>query len=1102
MSTIFCNSLPQTTSAKECLPVKVASPDENTNFHLTSDHDEDMPDIEFQAQERASCMGSMGTLNSGDEILARALTDGHPTNNNSTDHQQFHHNLHPTNFHGLFPPLLPTNPDPKGSHQSNINSQFFEREHHGSLGAASIAAQALFHSRDLAEHMHPSSVLWSMLLTWLSTNLSNRQREVLAVLLHYAQSFTPPPSGFKPLHVPESPNELNTMFISGSRSILKNLPHPEIQQLIDGHVYISLVDIIRDLVGHGRHVESLSYNSNTIHAQSVRGQEILRAASMVAMDVSSGAQPKPGDVCGTSPRALILPIYLWRDGFDPFNVKKNKASAWCMFASIGTPQSRIHSSINTYLSALGPSSSSHGLVEKHLLEDLQLLSSGKLKMYDGKSKTVVPIFAQVYSIQEDRPEKGSHTYTAAGNSTYHARFGYAGDILSVKDRLPSCKSCLQARLEGSTTLQLGCTNCLDWQFDHICYPVPKDYPKSSVDVTDGKIPFKRIDFGSLQAALAKSHINVESGSWSVTQAKCFLATEGVSTDLANKLVENAVRCRTYYREMEDTSTTLEGMGDPLTEEDLMYRDEMIAKYYDPERVDQHQMIPFPSSWAYPNSGLREWIETIMHQLFLGVTKSTFKDFINAWLRSNRKFATFVVDCNPKINTVKQLCLDYCKAECITNSGGFGKYVSENYLAFARMSKWLYGNLDSLQVSEQYRDPPKDKCFTTYSVKEARNWLKARHIEFPDQAKKSTLLTIITQAINQNPLGQWPPIHVEDDRRNAPVIVIERVISSFLAMLSRIMIRGVITREQSSDCDRHVKLFLSQFDALLSYHASENSSNSGKNSPDWLSKYNFITLLNIPDCMLRYGSLRLLFEGDGKGEGALPLLKEVISSFRGNWAANAATKYYHKRSIKEVISSSIANMPSSDRPTQATKQMLTVAKSLVSSEQSATGEKDWMPTSTDGISRSRYKAFVTYLSSNDVIQRILNRSPVSIILSSIGYLAAIKESQLVCLTVGQYVRTTCGAAYFQWHALPNAIPQPNGFFSTMVLSYGILLPCPLTKEESDSTPSYYLVTSDWQELLADGSVDMPQSPGAFYNSVLPMSPTLQHLLQEPTDSANI
>ena len=407
----------------------------------------------------------------------------------------------------------------------------------------------------------------------------------------------------------------------------------------------------------------------------------------------------------------------------------------------------------------------------------------------------------------------------------------------------------------------------------------------------------------------------------------------------------------------------------------------------------------------------------MHQVFLGVTKSLFTDCINEWLKSSRLYSLYVATINPLLLSIKDLSLDYCKAETVSVNGGFGRYVSENYLAFARLCKWVYGSLN-----------------------------------------------------------------VQNDQ-------IELLISTFLSMVSRIMVTGEISESVAADTDRHIKLFLTAFHnfqkSVLTSTANRPSGSvppattSGGNKPFWLSKYNYITLLNIPECMLRYGSLRLLFEGDGKGEGSLRYLKEAIASFRGKWAFNAATKYYLKRAVREVLTTSLASVNSRD-PTMETNEirnLLQVSAELVRGSANdidqATSERPDMHCSS-----KRFRMNATYANRQDIVDHLSNGRPVSVVIIPDGHACVLKGGGYVLLRIGAYVQTACNAAYFEWQVDPDVVTSEAGTgLADMVVSYGLLLPLKTTSVES--IKCFYLLTSNWEELRQNGCIAKPQVQGGVY-----------------------
>jgi hypothetical protein len=85
----------------------------------------------------------------------------------------------PRNFFDLFPPS-----SERGSLPSNKNAFYFEKQHQGKLGPASVAAYALHHDRNLCSKIDPANVLWTQLVTYLGGRLrSATDRNILATVL-------------------------------------------------------------------------------------------------------------------------------------------------------------------------------------------------------------------------------------------------------------------------------------------------------------------------------------------------------------------------------------------------------------------------------------------------------------------------------------------------------------------------------------------------------------------------------------------------------------------------------------------------------------------------------------------------------------------------------------------------------------------------------------------------------------------------------------------------------------------------------------------------------------------------------------------------------
>ena len=176
---------------------------------------------------------------------------------------------------------------------------------------------------------------------------------------------------------------------------------------------------------------------------------------------------------------LLLPGYYWEDEIDIANVKSNRNKVWVCLMTIGIPEKKIHTSTNTYILSLGPADKNHDNVEKFIAQEFVKIAKIQ-NFYFGKWKLAVPTISLIYSIQADRPAKARGTRTLAGNSKYHARFGWVGDLDSVRSDLVSCKKCLRNRISKILTHDQDpsfvCSTCHDWEFDGLSYRTPQNYP--------------------------------------------------------------------------------------------------------------------------------------------------------------------------------------------------------------------------------------------------------------------------------------------------------------------------------------------------------------------------------------------------------------------------------------------------------------------------------------------------------------------------------------------------------------------------------------------------------------------------------------------------
>jgi hypothetical protein len=116
--------------------------------------------------------------------------------------------------------------------------------------------------------------------------------------------------------------------------------------------------------------------------------------------------------------------------------------------------------------------------------------------------------------------------------------------------------------------------------------------------------------------------------------------------------------------------------------------------------------------------------------------------------------------------------------------------------------------------------------------------------------------------------------------------IVNVASSLYAMLSRLLQR-VVCPELCDSAERHVKIF-------LNYYVLLDKKLKGEDNDGWIKKYNFLSLLNLPEQMRSFGPLLNLWEGGYMGERIITTMKpEIVSGLRMNWTSSLYKKVMRK-----------------------------------------------------------------------------------------------------------------------------------------------------------------------------------------------------------------
>lgn len=931
-----------------------------------------------------------------------------------------------------------------------LNAKLFECESlEPGRGFSNMASLAI--RQNMIDKVELVVVLYMLLFAKLNQSLTQAQSELLTMLLdisrHYSWIVLDIPV---PVPLPTTMGDMKKMFGNSKYSIGKNIPMVKLKKCGDYVVALPSA-CLKEALALG--ITELFYpNGNVKQSESPRGKELIGHA--LSTDVGKSGH-----------YFELYHLYLWEDDLDPSNVKDNRHKVFVQVLSVAPKDSKTHTTRNTYIICLGPSNSDRTEAQRVIAEDLQMLGTG-ITCYRGKEKTAVPTIALVFSIHADSPAKASATFLLAGNSHNHTRFGVVGDITSAakgvdakgnfSKRLASCATCWQNRKDGSG-ISLNCSRCFNWKFEGIPYAKPEDYPTCGLGAPVGKFLFlKKISFQSLERAHDTIFNNVSSGLWKKKAwARCYGRTEGLNVDLVDRIYDNA---------------------------------------------SKQVKIPYPSTWGYAAATLRCWLPVPMHLMFLGVAKSLFGEFILEWLIALKCKTSFTGEVRDRLELLSDLNLSWLKAELLSRDGRYGRYISENYLAFVKVCKWLYGGLESLATTDKEYSDPAGKTLGEYSKANLRGWLKARRITIPRQCSKEDLFDLCTSIVEGN--GGTFPLIVPPKQQKSTVDEVESLISAMHTMTSRVMRSGSISNEDAEDCDRHIKHFLSCLDQFLlntTTPGAESNDPSKVRLPAYITKFNFSNLLSIAEAMEAFFSLRIAWEGDGKGEGSLPLLKQkCIKSLKGKqWQDNAMRHYYVLRGIDRYIALLVKTMGDKNvhHGLKAFAELL-VKKDFDSiddptedDEQSTAGRANLCEDATfvDHHTVDGTKNYVVY-GSVEAFKRVWETSvkPISIVqLTNESFYVVCKGRRIApeerifvelrCVFNAENTRTSCGASYHKWVKGSSFTASEKAPANVMV-NYAVLLPY----RKQNNPNYYYLVTCDWTEMLQDSSIERPKAIGVKYS----------------------
>jgi hypothetical protein len=235
-----------------------------------------------------------------------------------------------------------------------------------------------------------------------------------------------------------------------------------------------------------------------------------------------------------------------------------------------------------------------------------------------------------------------------------------------------------------------------------------------------------------------------------------------------------------------------------------------------------------------------------------------------------------------LDMIKLKNLSWCKV-LPYSEGKFGGWVSENFLAIARIADWFFSILIFLPERSAYQDPTRP--YSQWTKKENIAWLQARGIISKGSAR------IVRERVKQFHVSGNIPVVKESTTCTTEEVL--KMVHTMRQMISKSMARN-INGTQVHELEALIRYFLIKYDKF-------ECSISDARNPGWISSYNFLSLLNVPELVEKFGGLRHLWEGGEDGEGFLKGVKnELKCGLVRQWQVWVIKNLLEEKTLDRII----------------------------------------------------------------------------------------------------------------------------------------------------------------------------------------------------------
>ena len=336
-----------------------------------------------------------------------------------------------------------------GSDEESKSPIFFWHEHENpGKGAQFLTAKAFELPVD---EVTIEEAQFTLTITSLLLQLTETQRELLAeCMLQAVNSKDEQLSIFKRTRPPTTTEDFDEFYLSKSKSIVTNLPHPVPKTTEDGtHAYISLKDLLANELAKATTFDKFAFTSKVV--LETDDEPRTKSSTPAAYDlfielkgIRNDSSQNSGENDSTSKMSFVLFLWIseWRDDFDPNNTKSSRNQVWVNTYTI-CPPGKDSNGDNTFFVSLGPKGDDHSSVVTHVRADFEAMKDIPHFFFHGGLGKYVEVRIAKLSTCIDRPERCSMFQIGDHNGTYSTLWEHATlvDVHCQQNHLPSCTDC-------------------------------------------------------------------------------------------------------------------------------------------------------------------------------------------------------------------------------------------------------------------------------------------------------------------------------------------------------------------------------------------------------------------------------------------------------------------------------------------------------------------------------------------------------------------------------------------------------------------------------------------------------------------------------------